>query len=92
VHGVGLVIWERPVTREKLQEVRDWADRAIASPEMSVAWYELIQVRVSLDAVLGSPAIVAVFLREDSQKMTNGSCSHLRLVESNESEAAPRSD
>jgi hypothetical protein len=80
------------VTREKLQEVRDWADRAIASPEMSVAWYELMKVRESLDAVLCSPDIVAVFLREDSRKMPNGSCSHLRLVKSNESETAPRSD
>ena len=40
------------MTKEDLQEFREWADLQIASAELPSTWYQLMKLREALDAIL----------------------------------------
>ena len=79
------------MTKEDLQEVREWADLQIASAELPSTWYQLMKLREALDAILYGLDIAPVILPEDLSLATRDSGGHLRLVGTDERDG-PQSD
>ncbi len=81
----------RSITDEELQRVRDWADAKIATgAEPPWAWYQLMKLRETLDAILAGMEATMRPL-EGSPESQQRSGSVLRLVVCNNSpDSAPR--